>query len=241
MKKTLFILSLLMVFLTSFACAQNYTGKVISVTDSNNISVMKDNSATTVRLNCAACPAAGQSFAPEAQKFLQDLILNKTVEVRVVWMDYDKRQVSLVLLDGKNVGALIAGAGLAWYDGRHRKDGEIAAAQAEAQAKQLAIWSEPDPVAPWAFLTDQRGIVPNTSGPMTHAGGKGYGAPSAGGGGYAGNTSVSNQAPPTGVGPSGGYGCGYDYAGAWCNAGRGAVVQAQSNRGAASRGGGGRR
>jgi len=242
-KKTLLMMLIVMMSLTSIALAQNYTGKVISVTDSSNISVMNGSNSATVRLNCAASPAAGQPFAEEAQKYLRELITGKSVEVRTVWVDYDKRQVALVLLDGKSVGAMLARAGFAWYDGRHRKDGDIAAAQAEAQAKKLAIWSQPDPVAPWTFLTDQRGIVPIQSKQITNIGGSGYGAPSARGGGYAGNSSVSNQAPPTGVGPSGGYGYGYDYAGAWCNAGRGSTVNAQSARGAAVRagGGGGRR
>lgn len=241
MKKTALILLVLIVCLSAAASAQNYTGKVISVTDSSNISVTSGDTSATVRLNCAASPAAGQPFAEEAQKYLRDLLVGKTVEVRTVWVDYDKRQVALLLLDGKNVGALMAKAGFAWYDGRHYKDGEIAAAQADAQNRKVAIWSQPDPVAPWTFLTDQRGIVPIQSKQIGNIGGSGYGAPSAKGGGYAGNSGASNQAPPTDVGPSGGYGYGSDYVNAWCNAGRGSIVNAQSARGAAARAGGGRR
>jgi micrococcal nuclease len=236
--RTIMLLSILTLFLTSVAFAQSYTGKVLSVTGSDNISVANDKGAATVRLNCAVTPAAGQPFAPEAQKYLEDLILNQSLEVRVVWVDHDGRQVSRLLLGGNDVAVQITGAGLAWYDKRHGQDGPIAQAQAAAQGKKMGIWSQPNQVAPWDFLTAQRGIRPNTSGPSTNISSAGYGAPAASSGGDAG-TSWDNGYQPLGTSAYGGYG--YGYSGGMGPVGRGAAVTAASNRGAVSRGGGGRR
>lgn len=242
LKKAAFFIAVTMILLTSFVSAQNYTGKVIAVTDSSNISVVYGSDSATVRLNCAACPVAGQPFAAEAQKFLENLILNKTVEVNVVWMDHDNRQVSKVFINGKSVGAQLASAGYAWYDSRSQQDAEIAQAQVQAQAQKIAIWSLPNPIAPWTFLTNQRGIIPDTSSPPTNIGNKSVDAPPITKTGDEGTSwDTTNQPLST---SAYGYGYGYYPPAAWGNVNRGAVVNAQSNRGSVSRGtvnGGGRR
>ncbi|MDQ7821386.1 MAG: thermonuclease family protein [Candidatus Eremiobacteraeota bacterium] len=175
MKKTAFLLPILFLFLVSVAVAQEYTGKVVSVIDSSNISVVSNRGEAVVRLSCVMSPVAGQPFAEEAQKFLKDLILDKTVEVSVSWMDHDSRQVSKLTIEGKNAGVLLAGAGMAWYDRRHGEDGAIAQAQAEAKSRGIGLWSEPDPVAPWEFLTARRGILPDRTGTPTGAKNSSYG------------------------------------------------------------------
>ncbi len=237
MKKFSLCLVIAVLCVTSIACAQSYTGKVITVTDSSNISVVYNNTVANVRLNCVQSPAMGQPFAQEAVKYLQDLILNKTVEVRTVWQDHDGRQVARILLDGTSVAVTLAGAGLAMYDSRQQQDGQVAIAQAEAQGKKIGIWSDPNPVPPWTFQTNQRGIIPNTSGPPTNVGSSGYGAPAASTGGDAGTswdtgTQILSTAPYYG---------GYYGGSAWGGVGPGAAAYAASNRGAVSRGGGGRR
>ncbi|MDQ7821306.1 MAG: thermonuclease family protein [Candidatus Eremiobacteraeota bacterium] len=237
MKKAALLIFVFLIVLTFPACAQYYTGKVIAVTGTSDISVTSDKGAATVKLNCAASPVAGQPFAAEAQKSLEDLILNKSVEVQVAWMDHSNRQVAKLLVDGKNVGALLAAQGLAWYDSRHGQDADIATAQAQAQAGKLGVWSQPNPVAPWDFVTAQRGIIPNTSGSPVGASSGGYGFNPLQNTGDAG-TSWDSGTDVLSTSPY--YGGGY-YGGGWGSYGRGAVVNAASNRGAAVRGGGGGR
>jgi len=234
MKKCILFLAIALFAVTSVSYAQSYTGKVISVTDSSNISVVYNNTVANVRLNCAQSPAPGQPFAQQAVKFLQDMILNKTVEVRVIWQDHDGRQVARVKVDGNDVAVALAAAGLAMYDSRQQQDGQIAMAQAEAQGKKIGIWSDPNPEPPWTFQTAQRGIIPNTSGPPTTIGGSSYGAPAASTGGDEGTswdtgTQILSTAPY--------YGGGY-YAPAWGGIAPGAAINAAANRGAYSRGGG---
>lgn len=232
MKKIVFSLVILTFLLTSFASAGDFSGKVIAVKDSDNISVVNGSSVATVRLNCAEIPASGQAFANEALQFLQNLILNKTVDVHVVWQDHDNRQVSQMSVDGQDVGCALAAAGFAWYDSKYQQDGQIAIAQAEAQGKKIGIWSQPNPVAPWDFEDARSGVVPNMSGPPTNIGGSGYSAPAANQLSDAG-TSWDNNAQPLSSGPIyGGY-----YPSAFGGAYPRAAVNAQAARGAASRGG----
>ncbi len=166
--------------LTSLVYAQDFSGKVLAATDSDNISIMNSNgAAVTVRLYCIACPAPGQPYSKEAAQYLQNLIVGKNVDVEVKWQDYDNKQVSKLSIDGNDVGAQLAGAGLAWYDSKVYQDGQVAAAVVQAQSQKTAIWSQPNPVAPWDYLANKRNIVPNTSGGILNNSDKGYNAPAA--------------------------------------------------------------
>ncbi|MGV8120828.1 MAG: thermonuclease family protein [Candidatus Xenobiia bacterium LiM19] len=180
MKKSALYMMIIIMFLTSSVYAQDFSGKVLAVTDSNNISILNNSgSAVTVRLYCIACPAQGQPYYKDAVQYLQNLIVGKNVDVDVKWQDYDNKQVSKISLNGSDVGAQIAGAGLAWYDSKVYQDGDVAAAVAQAQSKKTAIWSQPNPVAPWDYLSNKSGVVPNTSGGITNNTDSGYSAPAA--------------------------------------------------------------
>jgi endonuclease YncB( thermonuclease family) len=180
MKRYAILAMILILSLTTSVFAQDFTGKVLSVKDSDNISVMNSSgSAVTVRLYCIACPAQGQKYYQDAVTYLQKLLSGNSVDVEVKWQDYDNKQVSKLTLNGNDVGSQIAGAGLAWYDSKVYQDGQVAAAVAQAQSKKLAIWSQPNPVAPWDYLANKRNIRPNTSGGITNDTDKGYTAPAA--------------------------------------------------------------
>ncbi len=235
MIKNVFLVAILLCALTSLASAQSFTGKVLAVGGADNISVAGDNNAVTVRLNCVAAPVEGQPYAPEAVQFLQNLLMGKSVYVQVVWQDSDQRQVSRVSIDGQDVGTALVSAGLAWYDDRHGKDGQVQIAQAEAQGKKIAIWSQPSPMAPWDFARLQRNIIPNTSGPPVNVSGQGYQAPAASTLSDAGSSWDNNNQP---LSTSPYYGDAYYYPGArGIYPGRN-VTNAHSARGATSRGGG---
>lgn len=237
MKRNVIFAVILMLALSSIASAQNFTGKVLAVEGSDRISVANGDNTVTVRLNCVAAPAPGQTFEAEALQFLQNMMMGKDAYVQVIWQDSDSRQVSRVSVNDKDVAVALAGAGFGWYDDRNRKDAQVEAAQLDAQGKKAGIWSNPNPEAPWDFLRRQRGIIP-TSGAPINVGGGGYGAPAASSGG---GTSVLDNAPPVGTAAYFGdtyYGGAYYYPGAngvYPNRG---VVNSQSVRGAASRGGG---
>lgn len=238
MNRTAVILMAITLLVMAATAAQAFSGKVIAVQDSDNITIMNNSAAVTVRLYCVACPAQGQEYSAQAIKYLQDLMTGQNADVQVKWQDYSNRQVSKVSINGKDVGAQIGGAGLAWYDNRVYQDGEVAAGVAQAKAQKLCIWSQPNPVSPWDFLTNQRGIVPNTSGPITNISGQGYGAPAANQDLDAG-TSWEDNSQPLGSGSGPIYG-GY-YPGGYGGLYNRAATAAQSVRGSVSRGGGGRR
>ena len=56
------------------------------------------------------------------------------------------------LADGRNLSQELVKAGLAWHDGQYApQDTVLQQLQAEAQAAKRGLWSDPQPVPPWAF------------------------------------------------------------------------------------------
>ncbi len=158
--KVVLITLLLTLAISPFAFAKSFTGKCINIDDGNIIVVMKGNDTVRVRLEGIACPETGQSFHDEATQFVTNLVLGKDIFVDVKTVDYDRRLVSSVKVDGKEVSMELIKEGLAWYYDKISKNIELASAEQAARKQKLGIWSQPDPMAPWDYKRYMTGIVP---------------------------------------------------------------------------------
>lgn|GEM_PF-710426 len=158
--KVVSITLLFTLIISSIAFASSFTGKCINIDDGNIIVVMKGNDAVRVRLAGIACPEPGQSFHDEAVQFISNLILGKDIFVDEKTLDYDKRHVSSVKIDGKEVSLELIKVGLAWYYDKISKNTELASAEQAARKQKLGIWSQPNPEAPWDYKRAMTGIVP---------------------------------------------------------------------------------
>ncbi len=110
----------------------------------------RENSATHgdlvyVRLAGIGCPAVEQPFGKDAKRFAIDFC--KTGNVDLVG---DGRPADLNV-NGKSLRAALLSAGLAWHDGDHNNDSELATLQAEAKAAKRGLWADEDAVPPWEW------------------------------------------------------------------------------------------
>ncbi|MHC9538176.1 MAG: DUF1266 domain-containing protein [Vulcanimicrobiota bacterium] len=158
--KVVLITLLLTLSISSLAFARSFTGKCINVDDGNIIVVMKGNDTVRVRLEGIACPETGQAFHDEAAQFVTNLVLGKEIFVDVKTVDYDRRLVSSVKVDGKEVSLELIKEGLAWYYDKISKNTELASAEQAARKQKSGIWSQRDPTAPWDYKRTMTGIVP---------------------------------------------------------------------------------
>ncbi|RJO61703.1 hypothetical protein C4544_02005 [candidate division WS5 bacterium] len=82
---------------------------------------------------------------PESKKYLADMVLNKTVEIKGYGTDQYNRQLAVVFVDGKNVNLELLKVGLAEvYRGKHPRGLEIEPyekAETEAKNAMKGIWS----------------------------------------------------------------------------------------------------
>jgi len=160
--KTILLSLVIMLIATMLpVSAESFTGKVISVADGNTLMVVSNNRAVKIRPAGVDAPDLDQAYGPQAREFLENLVKGKNVWVDVKKQDHYRRLVAPVIVDGLDVSVALAAAGMAWYDSKTAGNGQIAMADAEAQAKKIGLWSQPNPIPPWDFRQQRRGPIPN--------------------------------------------------------------------------------
>lgn len=122
--------------------------KVTRVTDGDTIKVTSNGSKVTVRLVGIDAPETskkknqpGQPFSRKSTKYLANLVLNKSVEVKSYGTDRYDRILGVVFVDGKNVNLEMVKAGLAEvYRGKPAGELDLEPYwQAETAAKNAGI------------------------------------------------------------------------------------------------------
>ncbi len=162
--KTLFVLlATLMINLKCFA-ENELTGKVINVIDGNTIEmVAQDNETYKVMLFGIDCPEIGQEFADKARKFLEKIILDKNVNIKIQGKDRWGNRLGIILIDGKiDPRYELLEAGLAWTAERNPID-ELESIKEKAKEKGKGLWKEQDPTPPWIYRRQQSMMQPKSS------------------------------------------------------------------------------
>src|SRR5207247_5883541 len=96
--------------------AEQFTGKVVGISDGDTISVLREGKAVKVRLYGVDAPEKAQAFGTQARKFTGDLVFQRDVTVVVHTTDRYGRLVGDVLLpDGLSLTQELVKAGLAWW------------------------------------------------------------------------------------------------------------------------------
>lgn len=104
----------------------------------------------------------GQPFGEESKKRLEQMILNKEVNVRIVKPDgnYKDRAICQVEIEGKGLDQAMVEQGAAWVYERFAKDtlrgASLKQAQQTAKEKRVGLWKDPNPIYPPTFRQQQR-------------------------------------------------------------------------------------
>jgi endonuclease YncB( thermonuclease family) len=158
--KTLITLSLLLLSLS--ASAEKITGRVVSVSDGDTVTVLDStNTQHKIRLSGIDAPEKKQPFGQVAKKTLSNLIYNKQVEVSYSKLDRYKRVVGKILLGNQDVNLEMLKSGMAWHYKKYQKEqpveDRLAYSDAETVAKnqKRGLWIDPNPEAPWDFRHPQ--------------------------------------------------------------------------------------
>ena len=156
-------------------CAETLTGRVVRVADGDTITVLDpQRQEHKIRLSGIDAPEKAQPFGQRSKENLARLAYGQDVEV--VWSKRDRygRIVGRVMvppLDCRSCKSSLDAsmaqltAGMAWWYRKYapeqlpdeRRRYELA--EAEAKAKQVGLWRDPDPVAPWDWRRGMGGIL----------------------------------------------------------------------------------
>jgi endonuclease YncB( thermonuclease family) len=144
--------------LTVAAGAEDFSARVVGVTDGDTITILRNGRHEVLRLHGIDAPEKGQAFGERAKQFTSSLAFGKTVVVRVRGRDrYGRTIGDVVLPDGRNFKEVVVRAGYAWWYRRYSADPLVAMLEAEARATRRGLWADLDPVPPWEWRRSQQG------------------------------------------------------------------------------------
>ncbi|MGL4533784.1 MAG: thermonuclease family protein [Fusobacteriaceae bacterium] len=149
MKKLILILTLI---LSSFLNA--FTGKVTSVHDGDTIKVTtKTGEKFKIRFYGLDSPEVDpkQEYGLEARDYLNSLIYNKEVEIKVKDKDRYGRTVGEVFYKGESINLDMIKNGYAWHYKHHAPNRfDFKEAEFFAKTNKKGLWKG-NPIAPWVF------------------------------------------------------------------------------------------
>ena len=154
--KSLLILLASLATATSALAENELNGKVTAVIDGNTIEMIaEDNESYKIMLYGIDSPELGQEFGEKAKKFLEKMVLNKKVNVKIQGKDRWGNRLGIILIEGTNDPRYeLLEAGLAWTAERNPIQA-LEAIREKAQEKGKGLWKEQDPTPPWVYRRQQ--------------------------------------------------------------------------------------
>jgi endonuclease YncB( thermonuclease family) len=163
--KQLFTSVLLLVLLQTTTLAEPLIlkGRIVRVTDGDTVTLLDEHQTLRkIRLAGIDAPESAMPYGLDATLYLVSLVLGKTVEAVAYKQDRYGRTVATLMLGEQDINLAMIQVGLAWHYKHYAKEQPAAQAQAYAQAeelartKNLALWQDRDPSAPWDWRKRRR-------------------------------------------------------------------------------------
>lgn len=146
------------VFLVSSTCAwADFTGRVVKVDEGDTLTVLVNRTQIRVRLDSIDAPERKQAFARRSQQSLASVCAAKTASVIDAGKDRYGRTIGRVTCDGVDANMEQVRRGMAWVHKQYAPFGSpLYEAEVYARLRQLGLWADADPVAPWEWREKQR-------------------------------------------------------------------------------------
>ncbi len=143
--------------------AYELTGRIVSIADGDTVTLLDaDKRQHKIRLSGIDAPEKKQSFGNRSRLHLGALVFGKQVTADCPRTDRHKRAICRIDVGGIDASLAQLEAGMAWHYKQYaRQQGlleRILYAKAEDSARDArrGLWTDPAPVAPWAFRKAKR-------------------------------------------------------------------------------------
>lgn len=131
------------------------SGKVVTVIDGNTLEIYaSDNETYKILLFGIDSPELGQEYGEKAKRFLEKLILSKTVSVQIQGKDRWGNRQGIILIDGEDPREKLLEEGLAWTSERNPIV-QLESIKDKARESGKGLWKEQEPTPPWTFRRQQ--------------------------------------------------------------------------------------
>lgn len=98
-----------------------------------------------------------QAHASEAARFMQNLILDEQVSVRLTGDQTYGRLVGEIFVDGRSAPRELLRAGYGWWNERYAaRDSDLERLQQQARQARRGLWQAAAPEPPWTFRARYR-------------------------------------------------------------------------------------
>lgn len=135
---------------------EEFSGKVIGVTDGDTIKVLVNKETVTVRLEGIDAPESGQSYGKKSKEALAEIVAGKTVTVKKTGTDKYKRTLGIVIVGDADANAKMIEDGWAWHFKKYNDEERLAKLEDAARKAKRGLWADETPLAPWDYRARQK-------------------------------------------------------------------------------------
>ncbi len=132
----------------------DYYVDVIGISDGDSFHAIDQNKQRfRFRIQGIDAPEKGQPYSQKSKQKLSGLIYQKRVGIKVHKKQdrYGRPVVYVFTPDGRDAGAEMLRAGLAWHFKRFDNSEEYATLENQARQKRLGLWQDDNPIPPWEW------------------------------------------------------------------------------------------
>ena len=126
-------------------------GQVIDVLDGNTVKLRSDWHIYKIRLAGIDAPEKQQAYGVQSKIYLEHLIADKDVSIKVLSCDQYGRYVGKIYLNGKDINGEMIRSGYAWHYNHFDSNPVYAGFMLDAQRSNRGLWQEVHPTPPWIF------------------------------------------------------------------------------------------
>lgn len=135
---------------------EEFSGKVVGVTDGDTITVLVNNESIKVRLEGIDAPESGQSFGTKSKQALSETVFGKQVTIKKTGEDRYGRTLGVVVVGDVDANAKMIQDGWAWHFKKYNDEDRLAKLEVEAREAKRGLWAEATPLAPWDYRARQK-------------------------------------------------------------------------------------
>lgn len=153
----------LLIAVTGGCGAEALSGRIVAISDGDSLTFLDAaNQQHKIRLSGIDAPERRQPFGERARANLAAQAFNRPATADCPKQDRYGRAVCVVSVDGQDVGQAQVASGLAWWYRQYAREQSpqareaYEAAETEARARRLGLWSAPDPIPPWEWRRARR-------------------------------------------------------------------------------------
>ena len=125
---------------------------VVKIIDGDTYDIIVDGKQTRIRMFGIDAPERGMDYYKVSKQYLGELCMNQGIHLEIVNTDrYGRIVAKSFLSDGRELGAEMIRAGMAWHFKRYSDDEVLATLETTARENQVGLWSISNPIPPWDY------------------------------------------------------------------------------------------